>query len=106
MSEQTHQVSAEIAEVEGSLVIIARAVSARVPCDRMELTPKFRKLVVPISTIAADTMHENNGWTNPVMVNGDSRRARNVIGHEICQRNILLEGPSAAGMLPGIPFSR
>ena len=74
-----YSVDREIAEVERAIVIVAVAVSARIPSDGVKMSAELGQLVVPVGAVTADSMQENYQRARADMVHRDSWRTRNNI---------------------------
>src|SRR5580658_5174266 len=86
MIEHAQQVAAEIREVERTIIVVARAVTSRVPRCGVKFLAEHRQLIVPVSAIAADSVHAEHQRPAAEMINRDSGRARDVVGFPFAHR--------------------
>jgi hypothetical protein len=71
MIDHARQVDGKIAEIEGAVVIVARAITTRIPGDRVKMRTKLGKLLVPVGPIAADSVEENHQRSHARMIHRD-----------------------------------
>src|SRR5262249_20094837 len=72
------QIVREVTEIKRTLIIVASAVAARVPRNRVEMPTEFRELIVPVGTISADSVKANHQRSVTTLVDCDSRRSWDV----------------------------
>jgi len=84
--ETLEQVAAEIAEVQCSRVVIAGAITSRIPRSGVKVFREHGQLIVPVSSIAADAVHEQHQRPAAAMIDGDFRRAGDVVSGPIVHR--------------------
>lgn len=79
--EHAHHVVHEVVEGQRTVVVVAAAVAARVPCHAGEMRRKGRQLGTPVATVAADAVHEERQGSRAREVNGQGRYTGDSMGH-------------------------
>ncbi len=74
MVEHAHEIARVIHEIERPLVIVALAVAARVPGDRMPVPGKGCEIGMPVALVAADSMQEHRQMPRAHVIDGNVRR--------------------------------
>src|SRR5215469_14200975 len=74
--EHAPQVGGEIAEVERAFVVVAVAIAARIPCDRMKVPAECGELIAPVGTIPPDSVQEDRQRPGADTFDGDPRCSR------------------------------
>src|SRR5262249_10920148 len=78
--EYAPEVANEVVHGQGTLIVIAFPIAARIPRHRVEVISEYRKLVVPIGTIAADPVKEDRKRSRADVIDCDSRWSRHEDG--------------------------
>ena len=72
--EHAHDVVGVVGEREGTFIVVAVAVAARVPGDGVEERREGRHLVRPVAPVAADAVQEDDEIALAGVLDGDMRR--------------------------------
>jgi hypothetical protein len=73
------QIAREVTEINRTLIIVTRAVAARVPRNCVEMLTEFRELIVPVGTISADSVKADHQRSVTALIDCDSRRSWYVV---------------------------
>ena len=74
MVEHAHEVARVVEEVERPLVVVALAVAARVPGDRVPVPGEGGEIGMPVALVAADAVQEHHEVARAHVIDGDVRR--------------------------------
>src|SRR5580704_9017180 len=72
--EHPDKIKGEVTEIERPVVIVAIAVAARIPGDRMKAIAEGGNLVVPVGAVAADAVQENHERSGAGVIDCEARR--------------------------------
>jgi hypothetical protein len=74
MIDHARQIDGKITEIESAVVVVARAIAARIPGDGMKMRTNDGKLIVPVSAIATDAVEKNRQRTGSLVIHRDPGR--------------------------------
>ena len=86
MIEHAQDVAAKIGKSKRTLVIVAGAVTSRIPRCGVKPFAEDRKLIVPVGAITPDAAHEEHQRSAATVIDSDFRRIGHMIGFPLGHR--------------------